>query len=291
MTWYLFAFGTAIITAILSVSEKSILKHEHSLSFSTAHALLALLFSIPLLFFVDFSKVTLEFIAVIYFTTLLGAVAFWFSMRGLKHLQLSVASPLLVTSLLFTPFIAFFAIGEHLSLQQMFGVFLILLGVFILEVLTHGGKLFPLISLKGKEKYFTFMLFAGLLLAITSTIDKFLLSNLDVFTFILLVHLFMALNSVILLVFVGKTFRKDLKVLFSRDLKQVMFVSFLTVINRMMLAIAISGAFVSVAVAIKHLNTLFATLLAGKLFHEDKIVEKTAITLIMLVGAALLVLS
>lgn len=288
--WFLFALASAVITAVIAVMEKRLLQHEHTLSFSAGHALLALLLSLPLFFFADFSKVTLFILAMMYFGMFAAAAAFWLTARGVKHLELSISSPLTVVNLAFIPFLAFFFLGERLSLQQGAGILLIFVGVIALEFFQHNSKLFRLSELL-QDKYLVLTIIGGLLYAITAIVDKAALSSLDPFTYILIAHFFIAVNSLLIMAFLDHEFKKDLKQLFSQDAKTVFVVSLLSIVQRLSLAFAISGAFVSLAVAVKKLSSLFATIMAGRLFHERNIFQKTLVSLIMIAGAALLVLS
>ncbi len=291
MSWFLFALASAVITAIISVIEKRMLQHEHTLSFSAGHALTALVLSIPFLYFADFSKVSLSTLLVMYVGMFIAALAFWFTARGVKHLELSVSSPLTVVNLAFIPFLAFFTLGERLSLQQAAGIFLIFAGVVALELIIHKGKAFPLFSTKGNEKYVALTVGGTLLYSFTALVDKAILSTIDVFTYLIIAHFFIAINSLLIMALLDKQFKSDLKQLFSQDAKSVFLVSLLSVLQRLSLAVAISGAFVSLAIAVKRLSTLFSIFLGGRLFHEDKIREKIIVSLVMLAGAALIVVS
>ncbi len=288
--WFLFALASAVVTAVIAVMEKRLLQHEHTLTFSAGHALLALLLTLPLLFFADFSKVTPFILVMMYFGMFAAAAAFWLTARGVKHLEMSVSSPLTVTNLAFIPFLAFFFLGERLSLQQAAGVLLIFAGVVCLEFFQHNSKLFRLSDLL-RDKYLVLTLIGGFLYAITAIVDKTALSALNPFTYILIAHFFIAVNSLLIMAFLDHEFKKDLKQLFSQDAKTVFVVSLLSVVQRLSLAFAIQGAFVSLAVAVKKLSSLFATLMAGRLFHEHNILQKTLVSLIMIAGAAMLVLS
>ncbi|MFH0713834.1 MAG: EamA family transporter [Candidatus Micrarchaeota archaeon] len=289
--WFWYALGAAVIVALSAMTEKKILQHEHSLSFSTGYSLVVLLLSLPLFFFADFSTLTRETLVFLYIGTWLASIGFWLNAKGTKHLDLSIASPLTVSSLAFLPFLAFFLVGEKLVLQQIIGVALIFIGVVALELIIHHGKLFPVISTKGKERYISLMLLAGLLYALTAIVDKTVLSTWSVFTYLLIAHCFIAFNSVILMWVIDENYKRDLKKLFSQDWKIIVLDSILSVFARLLTMFAISGAYVSLVVAVKRLSALFTTVVGGKLFHEKNLKEKIAISIMMVAGAALLALS
>ncbi len=290
MEWFLYAIAAAVVTSITAVTEKKLLQHEHALSFSAGHALVVLLLSLPLLLFVDFSVVTLSSLVIMYAGMACAAIAFYLTAKGIKHLELSVSSPLMVANLVFLPFLAFFLLGERLSLQQTTGLLLIFTGVLALELIVHSKK-FAMFSMKGKEKYFSLLFVAGFLYALTAIVDKHILSSWSPFTYLFLAHVFIAFNSLILFAILDRDFKRDLKQLFSQDLKTMLLVSLLSLIHRLLLSFAVAGTFVSLAVAVKKLSALFSTILAGRLFHEEKIAEKIVVSIIMLIGAALLVSS
>ncbi len=289
MSWFLYALAAAILISLVAVTEKKILQHEHSLIFSAVNSIIILLLSVPLLFFANFSTLTTETLILIYICTLIAAIAFWLTAHGVKHLELSVASPLMVLNLVFVPFLAFIFVGEKLSTTQIAGVLLILIGVLALELIVHHGKLLPIIPTKGKESIFAIMFIAGLMYAATSIFDKHLLKTLDPITYLVIAHFFIAINTVALSLLFDKTLKQDLKLLFAQDLKTTLLNSILLLAERLCLTFAIATTSVSVAIAIKRLSIIFSTLLAGKLFHEKNIGQKVAVCIMMLAGVVLLV--
>ncbi|MCK5177758.1 MAG: hypothetical protein KAQ92_08590, partial [Candidatus Aenigmarchaeota archaeon] len=96
MEWYVFAFACAIVGSISAVVEKKTLMKEHSMEFSTVFSIFNFIFVIPFLSYVDFSVLKEPYrMGFIYTTSVLGGLAFFYVAKGVRHMEISVVSPLL----------------------------------------------------------------------------------------------------------------------------------------------------------------------------------------------------
>ena len=71
---------------------------------------------------------------IIYFVSILGAIAFLLVAKSVRHMEISDHSPLMVVSPVITATLAFFFLGESLTPPQVIGIFLliVLLAVIVL---------------------------------------------------------------------------------------------------------------------------------------------------------------
>ncbi len=117
----------------------------------------------------------------------------------------------------------------------------------------------------------------------SSIIDKTVLAVLSPLQYILLAHVFIAVNFAILSG-VWKLRMANLLGLLGRKEGLFMVSSILTIAYRLLQATAVSLAPVSLVIPIRHLGGLVSTAVGGKLFKEEKLAEKLAIGAMMLAG-------
>ena len=94
MVWFLFALGSAIFAALSALTEKKSLIKIHAMEFSCALAILNFLLSLPLIFLADFN-IPLFVLVVMYASSIIATVAFLFIAKAVRHLEVSLVSPLL----------------------------------------------------------------------------------------------------------------------------------------------------------------------------------------------------
>lgn len=287
MVWYLFALGSALFNALSALTEKKSLMKLHAMEFSCALAILNFILSLPLIFIADLD-IPFFVLAVMYLSSIIGTVAFLFIAKAVRHLDISLVSPLLNLNPAVLAVLAYFILNERITSAQLAGIILIMLGAYIVEInWTKHGFLEPVKSMfLSKHKQLVF--FSVLLYALSSICDKFVLAYVSPFTYLLVVQFFIAINFIILInLFYGGF--KDISYGYRHAGKWIFLMAFFTLAYRLLQAWAISLTLVSLVVPIKRLSTLFATLAGGTLFHEKGTAHRAIACIIMLIGAYLII--
>lgn len=290
MLWFVFALISAVATSIGSVIEKKTLMKEHAMEFSAVLALFTLILSLPFFLFVDYSRIALVPILIIFFASMLGAVAFLLIAKSVRHMELSAASPLLALGTGFTVVMAFIFLQENLDASHLFGIALLIFGSYILETKPHHNLLEPLRVFR-KSKYIRYMLFALLLYGTTSVFDRILLYRYDmqVEAFIAFGHVFGALSFFAMLAIFHDGF-KGIKHGMKKAGLWIFFMAIFVILSRFALAEAVKLTFVGLVSAIKRTSVFFSTLIGGELLHEKNLFRKSVAAVIMVIGAFLIVL-
>jgi drug/metabolite transporter (DMT)-like permease len=290
MEWYVYAFIAAILVALVTLIEKKTLKFEHSMQFAATLAFVNVIIAVPFFFFIDYSKLQFLPLVIVFFVSILGAVAFFLITRSVKHLDVSVSSPLLVTAPVVVTILAFVFLGEKLTFMQCLGIFIIVFGAYILELRSYHKLLEPLKLFK-KSKYIHYIMIALLLYGITSIFDRIILHRFDFQpeAYMAFIHIFLAFHFFVMIsVFHGGF--KDIKIGLSKGGYWILLAALITVGHRYMESFAIKQADVGLAVTIKRMSALFVVIIGGEIFHEANILRKALATIIMIVGALLIVL-
>ena len=286
----MFAFACAIVGSISAVVEKKTLMKEHSMEFSTVFSIFNFIFVIPFLSYVDFSVLKEPYtMGFIYTTSVLGGLAFFYVAKGVRHMEISVVSPLLNFGPAFLMILAWLFLGEVLTLQQLIGVGIIIFGSYLLEISTKHPTLLGPVKKMIHSKYIHYIFIALFLYGFSSICDKVILSRITPITYLVFVHFFIAVNFIILIHLFHNGFT-GIKNGIKNAGKWILLVSILTCTYRYFQAQAISMAYVSLVIPIKRTSTIFATIIGGGLFHEKHLLKRILCCVIMFFGAYLIII-
>ncbi|MFC2135469.1 EamA family transporter [Bacteroidota bacterium] len=290
MEWIILAFLSAIFSATATILEKKNLFSLDALHFSFILALLNMVFSLPFFIGVDFATISFVSLAVLYFKTILGALAFLCVMLAIKNMEISGSLPLLVLTPGIVAVFAFFLIGEALSIYEIGGMFLLLAGTYILEA-KPGYDVFYPFKVFHKSKFHHFIIFALLLFTVTSILDKVLLKNyqLPPHIFLGFQQLFLAINFLIIVLFTNKNPLKLIKSVNRELIVWIILASILTVGYRYTQIEAVKIAPVALVLSIKRTSVFFAAVGGGRIFNEHNLIKKALATAIMVAGAIIII--
>ncbi len=285
MTWFYFAILCALFSAAAAIYEKKILKNEHSIEFATLLSVFAAALSLPVLLIYGIPTLSIQAFILVYVVSFMASMAYILLTKSVRHLSISIVSPLLLFSPVITAILAFIILGERLTISQIVGSLIILTGIYILERnnFNKGDKT--------QVKYFVYIFIALVVYAITSVIDKVLISkmNVPVLQYLALVQLMIAVN----ILGMRKFYYKSSEPL-NESLKKygisVFVVALCTVLYRYFQFKAFALVSIGLVVVVKHASSLITTVVGGKLFHEKHIVKNTVATLIMFLGAVLILM-
>jgi drug/metabolite transporter (DMT)-like permease len=290
MLWIILALIAATLTAAAALVQKKTLITEHAMEFSAVLALFNLILSIPFFIFIDYSKLEIVPIIIIFFITIPAAIAFLLISKSVRHMDVSSVSPLLVISPGITALLAFFFLGEKLTLFQSTGILLLLVGSYVVQ-LRHDHSFFEPLQNIIRSRYIHFIAIALLLYGTTSVFDRFILTNYSIspMTYIAFAHLFLALDFLFLMsIFHNGVF--DIAKGIKKAGGWILVMSILTIGYRYAQVAAVKVAYVGLVVAIKRMSSFFATLIGGKIFHEKNLLRRSIACLIMIAGVLFIVL-
>jgi len=286
MQWYIFAILTALLTAAAAIVEKKTLLKEHAMEFSTVLAVFNFFIVLVLLPYINFNF-SLKILAMIYTASVFATIAFLFVAKAVRHMDISIVSPLLSFSPAVVAVLAFFILGERITYLQLFGILLLILGSFVLEAENHNTK--KIFTKKFKSNYFYYIILALILYGFCSILDKFILNNISPLTYIPIVHFFIAINFIILICIFHNGF-EGIKHGIKSAGKWIFLVAVLVTGYRLSQAQAISMTYVSLVIPIKRMSAFFATVVGGRVLHEKNLAKRTLACIIMLAGSFLVIL-
>jgi len=289
MNWYLLALGSAAFSALAAILEKKSLFRLNALGFSFTLACFNLLFSIPFFITVNWEQIDYTALLILYGKSIMGTFSFLFIMEGLKRMEISRSLPLLTLTPALVALFAFLFLNETLSLWQTMGMFALLTGTYIIQT-GNNKSIWEPFTILFQSKGLRYILAALLIFTATSMIDKLLVGQykLPPYDFIAFQHLFLAFNfSVLMLI---KKQKPEKGLFQKKNLILIIAVAACTIVYRYTQIEAVKIASVALVLSLKRTSVFFATLIGGKLFNEKYLLRKSIATLVMIAGAALVIL-
>jgi drug/metabolite transporter (DMT)-like permease len=286
--WIYLIIISAITVGVAAIIEKQTLKREYATAYSTAFAFLIAILSIV---FIPFAKFNLSALSImlIYAFSLISTITYLVTARILRHSSISASSPILsVLPTVFIVIMAFFFLGEKLTILQYVSIFVLVIVSYVMFfMLPQNGKK---LEKKERNKYLYILVITSVLMGIGSIINKYALGTVDPFTFIILTELFIAVNFIIIITVRYNGVREMLASLKHHKLP-IASIAILTTISRITYYIALSTSAVALAQPLNNAIYMVVTVFAGIIiFNEGSVKKKLLLSAIILIFAFILVL-
>ncbi len=289
--WQLLAFTSALFSALAAVLEKKALFKIPALTFSLILSLFTFVLSIPFLFKSDLSSLTTITVLVLYIKSVLGAFAFLLVMNGIRKNELSRSLPLLVFTPALVAVLAFFLLGESIGLWGTFGMVILLLGTYLLQMDKGKSLVSPFLFLKD-NKALWYIIGAIILFSVTSILDKTLLKSYKLAPniFLPLQQLFFTINFLLIFIFKGENVAQ-LQKYTTENWKIILVVAVVAIIYRYTQILAVKSGYVAYVLSIKRTSVFFATVIGGTYFKEHSVIKRSIAVATMVTGIIIMLLS
>lgn len=286
--WIYLIVVSAITMGIAAIIEKQTLKREYATAYSTAFAFLIAIFSVVFIPFARFNLSALD-VMLIYTFSLLSTITYLVTARILRHSSISASSPILsVLPTVFIVIMAFFLLGEQLTILQYVSIFVLIIASYAMFfMLPQNGKK---LEKKERNKYLYVLLITSVLMGISSIINKYALNSVNPYTFIIFAEFFIAVNFIIIITIRYKGIKEMLASLKHHKIP-ITAIAILTTISRITYYIALSPSAVALAQPLLNAIYIVITVIAGVIiFGEGSIWKKLLLCAIILIFAFILVL-
>ena len=289
MNWFFIALISAILSAASAISQKKVLFSLSALEFSFYVSLINILFAIPFFFTFSVGSISPESIAILFVKSIMGALAFYCVMLALKNLDISGALPLFVLTPGFVALFAFLFSLETLSIIQISGMFLLLLGTYLLEMKPKQAFLEPF-NIFTKSANYHYVGFALILFTASSILDKVLLGKYKMppNAFMAFQQIFYGIVIGIIFLFSSVKKRNSLNSFDKKIWLWIILIAVLTAGYRYTQIKAIKIAPVSLVISVKRISVFIAVVIGGRMFNEKNLLKKALATAIMVAGAIMI---
>jgi len=211
-----------------------------------------------------------------------GALGNYFLIRALSSGELSVLGPINAYKSLVAMVIAIFLAGEVPTIAGMFGIALLIFGSYVIFNTTDEG--FSLKLLKRND--IKFRIYALIFTAIEAVFIKNVIVNSDVLTSFILWSLFGAFFAFVFALWGGEKIHPPGK----SALSQLALIVLCAGVMQYSTNFVFERMNVSYALALFQLSAVLNVLLGWKIFREKDLIKKLAGSVIMVIGAGVLII-
>jgi drug/metabolite transporter (DMT)-like permease len=285
MFWLLLAILTAVSESAKDILSKQRLQQADEYLIAWAWRCFALPFLLPLLFFTAQPPLGPGFWPALLISGSLNAVATVLYMKAIKSSDLSLSLPLIALSPLFLLFTSPLLLGEMPGKAGSIGVLLIVVGAYRLKAdERHRGLLAPLRALLAEQGP-RLMLLVALIWSVSANIDKIGIFNSSPLLWAAVLNAFMAITLLPLVIYRirGNGFRPE-------SLKGLLLIGVTGGVGSLCQMTAISLTLVPYVIAIKRTSILFSSLWGHLRMHEPGLRNRLPAAILMVAGAAILIL-
>lgn len=287
MLWLLFAALTALFESLKDVFSKKSLKHIDEYVIAWSLGVFALPFLLPLLFFIGIPAIGDKFWLALVVGGLLNVVAITLYMKAIKSSDLSITVPMVAFTPLFMLLTSPIILGEFPAALGVAGIFLIVIGSYVLNIKKRrDGYLEPFRALL-KEKGSRIMLGVAFIWSITSNIDKVGVQNSSPIFWVIASIVFVVAAMLPVVIYKSKRNMKLVPLNWKLLLPIGLFMA-LTLIFQMT---AINMTLAAYVISIKRTSVILCVFFGWRVFREKGIRERLLGAIIMILGVVLITLS
>lgn len=285
--WVIFALLNPLSESFKNLfSKKAILKGVDPLLVSWGNNILPVLFSFPILFFIEL-KFNQQYLFALFMTGSINVIAVVLYMKALSEGDVSEVIPMLSFTPLFLLVTSPVLVGEFPHFWGVVGIILIVCGSYLLNLNSRkGGYLAPIKGLI-RNKGTRYMLIVAIIWSVSSNYDKIAIVNSSVWQHIFFANLFIFSCVTLITMFKKKLCYEAVKC----HWKKLFFVSLFTTTTFVFHMTALSMTLVAYVVTLKRASGMISVLFGHLFLNEPHIRERMLGTIIMFIGIALILLT
>jgi drug/metabolite transporter (DMT)-like permease len=285
MAWFIFSLISALALSAENITEKGMIRRQDPHLFAAVHAVLAGVVMLPFIWMVDWSIITPTVFVWVMLGAAISTFAFVASIRAMKHLDVSVASPMFTLTPVVSALLGVILLREALSGGQLFGILLLVLGGYAIQLHRDMSMWEPLHRLR-TSKDLQILMLAVFLYPFSAVMARYSFTDLHIAPYHYLVMI-KVLGGLYYAAYIG-IWRGGLRQI-PKTVAQYkggfFWITFFSTLNSATIYLALAGSQVVQALAVKRLSALFTTVIGGEVFHEKHLVWKTVACVVMIAGA------
>lgn len=286
MLWFILSLFSAIFASTKDLFSKKGLQRVDEYIVAWSLRIFALPFLLPLIFFIQTPNLDSIFWYAVFIGGSLNVITSILYMKAIKISPLSLTIPMITFTPLFLLITSPLIVGEFPSMFGVVGIFLIVLGAYILNLQDVRKGLLSSFEALIKERGPILMLITAFIWSITANIDKIGILHSSPTFYLITVNIFLSftLFSIILV-----TSRKNFKQI-PMNLKGLVTIGLFSALTLIFQMNAIKLAIVPYVISIKRTSAIFSTIYGYFIFKEKHIRERLLGTAVMVVGVLLITL-
>lgn len=284
--WSLYAFASSLVTGVNSILQKETLKHLHAVQMMTVSTFVAVIFSLAFIPFHNFS-LNMEQFALICLSAIIYAFAIVFTVRAMRHMDVSMVAPFFNVGTAFTAIFAFIIFKESLTWVDIIGISLLITGGYILEL--KSKNLIQPIKEVIRSSSIHYLLGGVFLFSAGYLLSKYILETVEPIPFFFYQQLGGLIVFSLLTFFIYKGFA-DIKDGFRRGGWLIPLMAVMLILENVFILEALKVGKASLVVPLYRTWTLWAVIFGGRILHENHLLKRAMAAVLMILGAALILL-
>lgn len=290
MPWLIFAFASALMSAVSDTLCKKASQHTDSWTVTWVRFGYSSLFLLPLLAFVEIPNLDQVFWLATAALLPLELTAASLSMRALQISPLSLTIPYLAFTPLFLLLVPTLILGERLSIHGMLGVICIVAGAYLLNLQTNnhlnsnGPRWLAPLRAIARENGSRLMLMAAMLYSLTSTLGKVAVKHSSPLFF---ASFYYPLAGLCLFPIAAMKSGRRLRFA-ATQVRLFLLIGVAVALTVICHFLALNQAEVAYMISIKRTSMIFATVLGWLFFQEKNLRQRLLGCGVMLAGVILI---
>jgi len=287
LPWYEYALAAAVFSSTLTVFRKSALKHTSPQEFDATRSMITILLLLPVIPSVNFDIGWKLICTLMFLSALLTTVILNLS-KCYKNAEISLINPILNIKLVLVTVLAFIFLGERISLQSAAGIFLIVVGIYLLNI--RGDAWSPRDFLKNisDSPYSILALRIMILASVVVLLEKYIVTHhVDPVTLLFFLWLFSALFMNVANAVKGSI--RSIPVVLKKVPIQSAAVACCAIGAYFCYLKALSLGPASLVIPVLKLSTFFTIVVGGLLFEEKRLRYKAGVSVFILAGVWLII--
>ncbi|MEE8185030.1 MAG: DMT family transporter [Thermodesulfobacteriota bacterium] len=284
MAWIPFALLTAFSLATADALSKRRLRDTNEYVIAWVREGYALPFLVLVLLFIPIPDLDRTFWFTVLILLPLEITAILLYVKAIRVSPLSLTIPFMALSPAFIILIAFLFLGELPDLSGLVGVFLIVVGAYVLNAKMSREGLFEPIRAIGRERGSVLMIIVAFIYSITSTLAKVAIQHSSPIFFS---FFYPFILTIILSCIIG--YRGLFRKVVSRPMS-FLAIGFFTAVMVISHFVALSLTDVVYMISVKRTSLIFSVIYGWLIFYEENVKERLIGSVIMVAGVVLIVL-
>ncbi len=282
--WFFYSISTSIAAALNSIFQKQTLKHIHGVQLLTVTSTVIVF---PSIFLILFRKqiISLEAAILIAFYGLAVSFAAIFTIRALRHLDISIVAPFFYLGTAFVAILAYIIFKEEVSIIGWIGIYILIIGGYLLEL--KGKDLLQPIKELIRSRSMHYLLGGVFLYSLSFLIAKSALEHVDpieLFSYQQIISFFI-FGLISFYIYDGL---QDVKMGFKKGKGLIFIMAFLIIIENIFLFEALKIGDVILVIPIYRSWALWAVIFGGYIFKENHVGKRIFASLLMIIGIILI---
>lgn len=280
MIWLLLSFLSAIMDAAYYALNKKFVKNIDKYVLAAGVFLSCTLFSLIAFAFTRMPEIKPMFYFGVFATAFLNVIAAILYLKALKISPLSLTMPMMSFTPLFLLITSPLIMKESPSGFGLIGIFLIVIGSYVLNIQGMKKGFLEPFKVLFKEKGIIYMLIVAVIYSFAANFDKMIVVNSNPVFANISKFFIMGLVFTIILFFRPRKILKQIK----PNLKYFLLIGLVLAAVTIVVGYALSLAIVPYVISIKRTNILFSVLFGFWFFKEKNIQQRLLGAFIMFLG-------